>query len=326
MVKTFLSCLLISFTFSLEANYFVWSKGFMLSADVKPESLFQAELPLHLYQEIKRGDVVWIRTSWLDDFVKEILPEIHEPFVLVTGDSDESIPYHREQSTDILLNHPLVQKWFTQNLDVEGKKHPKLEYLPIGMDFHTLQKNPETFMEKRHVSAEAQEEALFELFSRLKPTNQRIVKVHYDAHLVESTIPLFSHRYGYSRTHVMEILRKKGSNVVYIQPERIPQHRYFEKKGEYAFSVCMFGAGLDTHRTWENLALGHIVIMKSTQIDPLFQGLPVIIIKSFDEIHEKNLQKWLKQYGDVFHNQEMRVKLTHNYWMNRINKAKAECF
>lgn len=297
----------------------------MIDANVRPKKLFDNHLPTHLYQNIKKGDIVWIRTTWLPQFVKKILPTISKPFILVTGDADDSIPFHFRKETALLLQNRYVVKWFTQNLDITKIKHPKLEYIPIGLDFHTLLRDPKTFNEAKIASVQSQEQELFRLISSLPPTTERICKIHYDAHLVDRNNPLYVERFGDTRQGIASILKKKGESVAILQQERMPRHLYFAEKGRYAFSIAIYGMGLDCHRTWENLILGHIVIAKSTSLDPLFKGLPVVIIQDWDEITEENLKRWLEKYGDVFHNPYFRKQLTHRYWMNKIIAAKKLC-
>lgn len=95
-------------------------------------------------------------------------------------------------------------------------------------------------------------------------------------------------------------------------------------KGEYAFCVSPHGYGLDSHRAWEGLVLGNIVIMKASSLDPMFEGLPVVIVKDWSEVNERNLDLWLEKYKDAFTNPAYRDKLTHAYWMNKIKKAANE--
>ena len=78
--------------------------------------------------------------------------------------------------------------------------------------------------------------------------------------------------------------------------------------------------GFDCHRTWEDLILGMIVIMKHSPHDQLFEGLPVVCVNSWHEITKANLDRWIKQYGDAFSNPEYREKLTNEYWIDKIRK------
>jgi hypothetical protein len=93
-------------------------------------------------------------------------------------------------------------------------------------------------------------------------------------------------------------------------------------KGEYAFSVSPHGNGLDCHRTWEDLALGCIVIVKTSPLDPIYDGLPVVIVQDWSEVTEENLEKWLLQHGDALSNPSYRERLTNRYWLNKMQAVK----
>ena len=58
------------------------------------------------------------------------------------------------------------------------------------------------------------------------------------------------------------------------------------------------GNGLDCHRTWELLYLGCIVITRTSPLDPLFEGLPVVIVRDWEEVGDRaNLIAWLRQHA-----------------------------
>lgn len=307
-------------------SHFAWSKGFMIEANVRPSDFFDHYLHVRDYRKIGKGDVVWVRTSQLPTFVRHVLPRISQRFILVTGDADDSVPLQRPEEARILLDNKYLVKWFAQNLDGSGPKHSKMEYLPIGLDYHTIVKDPGTFGEKRVRSHIQQENDLLELLKHLPPTRDRICKAYYDAHLVDRMHQDHRSRFGgLSRVELKGALQKVAPNQVVFQQRRLPQHEYFAEKAKYAFCVTTFGYGIDCHRTWECLVLGQIVITLSTTIDPLFEGLPVVCVKSWDEITEENLQKWLQQYGDAFENPHYRQRLTHRFWMNKIQQARALC-
>ncbi len=92
----------------------------------------------------------------------------------------------------------------------------------------------------------------------------------------------------------------------------------WKKKGGYAFSISPHGNGLDCHRTWEDLALGCIVIVKTSPLDPLYEGLPVVIVDDWNEITKENLYSWLSIYYDAHTNPEYRQRLTNKYWQQKI--------
>jgi hypothetical protein len=78
--------------------------------------------------------------------------------------------------------------------------------------------------------------------------------------------------------------------------------------------------GLDCHRTWEALALGHIVLVPSSSLDGLYFDLPVVVLKNWSEITPKNLERWLSLYSNGGATHE---KLRSSYWVNEM-RSRAE--
>ena len=108
--------------------------------------------------------------------------------------------------------------------------------------------------------------------------------------------------------------------LVFPQAAFLPRTKLWRARGEYAFVLSPHGMGLDCHRTWEALALGHIVLVPSSALDPLYAGLPVAILRSWSDITPENLRKWLLQYRE---RKGVPEKLTTSFWIERM-RAVAE--
>ena len=100
--------------------------------------------------------------------------------------------------------------------------------------------------------------------------------------------------------------------------KKLSRNKLWRIKGQYAFSVSPWGNGLDCHRTWEDLVLGCIVIVKKSALDPLYKGLPVVIVQDWSEITKENLAKWFDLYHDASENPEYRKRLTNAFWIDKI--------
>ena len=89
------------------------------------------------------------------------------------------------------------------------------------------------------------------------------------------------------------------------------------------FSVSPRGNGLDCHRTWEALYMGAIPIVKESPMDSLFEELPVLIVKDWQEITEDFLQN---KYQKIMLSCPKDEKLYADYWKTLFdsykNKAK----
>jgi len=298
---------------------FLWGYGIAFESDTCPNTM-PAELDIECYRHVKRGDIVWIHQGWLYFFQRDVLPHIHEPFILVMNMSDETFPTYFRGSFDVdaFIEDPRIHHIFAQNCDIV---HPKVTSLPIGIDFHTRACSDTKWSSPKH-----QEKEFNQIRGGLKSTRKRIARAFVDFQHHDTLSTSYNHLNeicGETRGEIFEKLIQAG--CVDYKDKRIPRVELWRKKGRYAFSVSPPGNGWDAHRTWEDLALGCIVIVKSSPLDPLFDGLPVVIVKEWSEITKKNLKKWQKQYGDAFDNPHYQFKLTHAYWMAKIKEKQRGC-
>ena len=78
---------------------------------------------------VSAGDVVFLKTDYLDRFFARLHPAIAHPYVLITHNSDNAAPgAHRAR-----LDDPQLAVWFAQNCECEPP-HPKLRAVPIGLE------------------------------------------------------------------------------------------------------------------------------------------------------------------------------------------------
>jgi hypothetical protein len=326
MNQLFLLILLISNLLSAnekiwEPTHFVWGFGLTLECDVtekNKETPWNADV---IYKDIKNGDIVWVPGEALDLFQKDVLPKITEPFILLINQSDRSFPTFFNPSFDVInfINDSRIIHIFAQNCDLESP-HAKVTPIPIGIDFHTLAyewRKPRN----EFISIEDQEKKLHAIISLLKPTSMRKSKAFVDFQH-HDTMKISINQYEEDRTSIFHKILPSG--VIDFSTKRIPRDDLWKTKGEYAFSISPHGNGLDCHRTWEDLALGCIVIVKTSPLDCLYEDLPVVIVKDWSEVSKENFEIWKTLYADAFTNPIYREKLTHKYWMNKIKAKQTE--
>jgi hypothetical protein len=111
---------------------------------------------------------------------------------------------------------------------------------------------------------------------RMLPVTDKPLKAHASFHLNLS----HPDRYG-----VWQKLRR-NANVVF-EPRRIPPELLWIHHVCYAFEICPRGNGLDCHRTWEALLLRSIPIVRTSTLDPLYEGFPVVIISTGKRSHPR---------------------------------------
>jgi hypothetical protein len=255
--------------------------------------------------QMKDGDTVYICSSALLDFVNRILPQIKTRFILLSGDSDASIPTSVLPSDEFckLISSGYLIVWFSQNLGFSPKVVPKVRHLPIGLDYHTMANN-DMFWGPRSAPI-IQEELLMAISARGRPLAGRQTKAYTTFH--------FAIHRG-TRQQAYDQIPKE---LVYYEPDHISRETSWNKQIEYAFVVSPQGEGMDCHRTWEALCLGCIPIVISTPLNYMFDGLPVLIVESWSDINPELLRKTQSEYSKKEWSTDSN-KLLLKYWQNEI--------
>lgn len=326
MIKLF--CLLcfasVGFATTWESSHFIWNLGLVSQCDVGPNkdpftffSDFSWDGPRAL-KKVQAGDLVWCAPEELEQIWAKGLSKLRHPIILMISGGDESFPSDYNIDVNQFISNPNIYHIFAQNCDYMGISS-KITPIPIGLDFHTIAYKGYPSYWGETGSVKEQEEVLFTILDTLKPTHHRKIGAFVD--FLHHT---YKDKEGRDeRGELFALLQDTGL----IDYSEIPIARsdLWRQKGEYAFSISPHGNGLDCHRTWEDLALGCIVIVKTSPLDPLYKGLPVVIVNNWDEITLENMEQWLTEYGDAFHNPSFREKLTHAYWNEKIQAKKKKC-
>ena len=239
----------------------------------------------------KAGETVFCHPTALANFVSSYLPNVKFPFVLVSGDSDMTVPVDCRDSANIVLGHPLLIRWFAQNC-VEPSE--KLVQLPIGMDFHTMEAGPSAWGPKQ--SRESQESDILKLCD----TPNRVSKCYGNFQFALTT------RYAADRKLAMAQIPKQ---LIFYEPVKCSRIKSWTNMVKHKYVVSPHGNGLDCHRAWEALALGCIPIVKSSPLDPMFSDLPVLIVKEWSDITQELLDTFVPASTNT-------QKLQLSYWKN----------
>lgn len=288
--------------------YYVGSRGLLKSCDCKsitPHSSISAVVNQD-FETLKDGDSIYICAAALSHFATHVLDRIKTLFVLVTGDSDDSVPLTPTSESEFrkIINSPLLIAWFSQNLVYSPTEYAKLRHLPIGLDYHTMSERDSFWGPK--TSPKLQEELLIAVAKTAKPFYERKPTAYTTFH--------FALHRGCRRTAYDQIPK----DLVYYEPETITRLISWKRQSEYAFVVSPPGEGLDCHRTWEALCLGCIPILISTPLDALYEGLPVLIVKSWKDVTRELLENTIAEYRDKEFAME---KLTLKYWTQQIART-----
>lgn len=82
------------------------------------------------------------------------------------------------------------------------------------------------------------------------------------------------------------------------------------------FVLSPRGNGLDCYRTWEALYMGAFPVVRSSEIDSLFENLPVLIVDEWENVTEAFLKE---KYSEMEAKEFQWEKLHPEYWFKLIN-------
>ena len=288
---------------------FVCSRGIAKSCKYRDPDLrssdrelrFVVDHPKKVYGFIKSfPPSIYVCTDALTSFVRNMLPTLHSPFILVTGDSDLIVPNQCIDAATTILGNPNLVKWFAQNC---FGGHPKLHQIPIGLNYHTLTyKTPHPWgSPKLPIEQEAELKSLIKVAPKIE---DRHLKCYGNFHFNWYASP--------DREEARNTIRLE---VIDYQEKQISRLETWKAMSNYAFVPSPKGVGPDCHRTWEALSLGCIPIVKTSPLDSLFAGLPVWIINDWTEITYETMEQTRKHFID---NPPTYEKLQLKTWIHMI--------
>ena len=244
---------------------------------------------------------VWVRTGThrgkpndIEQFARTVLPNVTRPIKLISSDGDSSVPGDLAPGVaDAILNHPHVTVWYTQNYD-GSLTHSKLKPLPIGLDLH--------FDHERYVFTNRWDEKLAVLLEAAANAPQPATR--------QATVLCDVLAITHPNRQAMKKVLQKVSHVHFTK-EHVNFTTAMRTYSQYRFATSPRGNGIDCHRTWELLMLRTIPIVLSSSIDPLYKGLPVVIVKAWDEVADsRNLQRWYDEHA-------IKLERSGTTWLNR---------
>lgn len=298
--------------FSLSTTRLMSSRGIIENCDIQADSPgsssvaeeYVRSIPQRIEQVAIDRDYVslYLCTDSIRLFVNEVLENIRCPFVLVTGDSDLAVNGSTIKNIETLVSNSHLKKWFAQNLDY---KHPKIEPMPIGLDFHSAWQNPRHYRGEYILPAH-QEGELRSICRAAKKFSERYPLVVCDW-IGHST-------YGDRE----EARRGIPENARFVPSRRLPRHELWQRYAKYAFVASPSGVGMDCHRTWEAIALGCVPIVKRSSLTPLFASMPVLIVENWSEVTSEYLQQQQQEFAAQKFNYS---KILLIYWRAQINRV-----
>jgi hypothetical protein len=234
---------------------------------------------------IKKNDIVFVKTDFLDYFFEDIYPKLDEFFILLSHNSDIEIS---NSWLDKMGDKDF--KWFAQNLNFSNITDSRVDILPIGLENRSYFRYGKTSNFKYAV-------------------NQQHIKINR----IYCSFNLLTNS---KRVHVQK-LAKNNDNVDF---NNFANHKsYLNNLSKYKFSLCPQGNGIDTHRFWESLAVGTIPIVERSHFSDNFQklGVPIYVLDSWDELEILNSE----QLSEFYSKKSLNLKdfVSYEFWERYIN-------
>lgn len=237
-------------------------------------------------QIVGLGDIVFVKTDYLERFVALYHAGIKYPYILVTHNSDGVAP----GPCEFLLEDPKIVAWFAQNITVH---HEKLHPIPIGIANACWPHG-----------------------------NQRVFSyVMQQKNFVRDYLLYLNFQintYFAERSQVYSLFANQPYCVVVPPNKRLQP--YLEDLARSKFVLSPRGNGPDCHRTWEALYLGAIPVVRSLALDPLYDDLPVLIVQDWREISKEFLEKAYLSFVSRTYRME---KIYGEYWKDLIFSYKS---
>jgi len=232
------------------------------------------------------GAVVFVQTNFLKAFFEKIHPEIPHKYILLTHNSDDPAPgIYKEQ-----LDDEKIIAWFGENYD--GFKHEKMHVLPMGTANFSWPNGNGEYIRK--------------VIAKQTP------KEHL-AHMGLTIQTNYTERWG--------VFRQFSQAPFVYRTIKKTFDKYLVDVAASKFEIAPLGFAWDTYRLWECLYVGTIPIVRSSCLDDLYEGLPILIIKDWKEVTEAFLNDKYVEFSRKSFNME---KTTMEYWTRIIDTYKTK--
>lgn len=241
---------------------------------------------------LDRPPIIFVKADLLGKFIRKYHERISSQYILVTHNSDVSLPTPRWKR---LLEDPKLLFWFAQNTDIAH--HDKLTTIPIGLSNRRWGNDPATYLQARQ-RAVAMEE----------PTNLLVLN--------------FSPRTAERRALLQQFQNQEWATILPLE-SGTSLERFLTTISNYKFALSPAGNGLDCHRTWEMLALGVIPIVKTSTLDSVYQA-PVLIVQQWQDVTKERLEQHWNEHGSSIRTDKLPEIVTQKHWMETIWRKATE--
>ncbi|MFC1842079.1 hypothetical protein ACFLYU_00265 [Candidatus Dependentiae bacterium] len=245
--------------------------------------------------KIKDGSKIFATStdSSIKFFFTKVHPKINAKYVLITHDALYKADLNVYKK---YLDEDKVIAWFGKNLFVD---HPKAYTLPLGIVNQSYQPGNTKIFDKLRSNLPKKDILLYMNFRQgTGPGPQRAIR--------QFVWDFFSDKKYCTKTAYSTGKNAKSFNG------------YINDVARSKFTLSPRGGGVDCYRTWEAMLVGSIPIVETSPLDPILEGLPIIIIDDWTKITEEFL---IQKYEEITSKTYNLEKLFIPYWLDKINQV-----
>lgn len=233
----------------------------------------------------KEGQVVFLKTDFIDVFFNNIIHTIKHKIKIITQNSSLGV----EKRHSVYLNNEKVLIWYAQNANFY---HPKLQSIPLGI------------ANARWPHGNINE---IEEVKSSENTKDYLVYMNFDV----KTNPN-------KRQEILDMF--KGKDFV-LNGEKKPFKQYLTDLSKSKFTVSPPGHGIDCHRIWESIAVGTIPIVENCHNISFHRDCPIMIIDDWQTLTKEFLEHKYEFYKSSLYTNS---KIYLDYWINQIGLKQNE--
>ncbi|MEX2437753.1 MAG: hypothetical protein WD449_00705 [Candidatus Babeliales bacterium] len=241
---------------------------------------------------VQQGETIFLCANYLEKFFSEYHHRISVSYILVTHNSDVSVPGKFAH----YLDDSKIFAWFGQNTDCI---HAKLYPIPIGIaNAHWS-----------HGDVAPLKRAISQMVPLKNKKNKDLIYVNFNINNNKRV-----------RQPIWDDLFKQSFAYCVAKPRA--HQEYLEEMEQYCFVASPRGNGIDCHRTWEALLLGCVAVVDKTTISAVYEGLPVIEVEDWNLVSAQFLKE---KYSELLCQPLQLDKLYADYWFEKIRLHQKLC-
>jgi len=244
----------------------------------------------------------------ISDFFTSIINNFSVSVILIIIESDV-VDLKEDWLYNIKLKH-----CFTWNKPFH---HIKLSGIPIGLNYNRQYNVLSDWLRENNVN-------------NVIPENKKMLCMNYSPHTNPERVILLdkANEQWKKICDILPFMRPLSSDFIPSHIEgkicvSVTNPECYNQWKKYKFVLSPQGAGADCHRTWEAIHVGCIPIVLSSNLNELYEDLPILVLNSWDEINTEFLEKqYILITQNIRENKYNYKKMTLDYWTNKIADIK----